>query len=176
VAVQGGERQTPLAARLREPTEEERAEAAVRQQSDSQPDARAPPREGNDALPPLPAARGERDSNSTGSTGSTEKSIDHPQRLSSSEMKNANAALQAKLAMDALERRDYELLALITQSANGSDAAAVDQPGGPRAPGTPTRPHGSAAYVNGHSRPRTSGAPEFEQPRTRGAEGAWCAR
>jgi hypothetical protein len=91
--------------------------------------------------------------------------------------KHGSAALQAKLAMDALERRDYELLALITQSAHGNDgndAAAVDQPGGPRAPGTPTRPAGSAAYVSDQSRPGQSAFRNVEQPRTEGAYARAC--
>lgn len=169
----GGERQTPLAARIRELTEEERTEAAAREQA--QPEVQAPPREEDGMLPPLSVQRhGDCDSNSTGSTNSTERSIHHP---SNSDMsKHASAALQAKLAMDALERRDYELLALITQSANGNDAAAVDKPGGPRAPGTPTRPAGTAAYVSDQSRPRTSAFRNVEQLRTRGTEGTYVRR
>jgi hypothetical protein len=173
----GGERQTPLSARIREPTEEERAEAAARQRP--QPETQSPLYEGNGTFPPLPVRpHGDRDSNSTGSTNSTEKSMHHSLRTpSTSDMsKHGSAALQAKLAMDALERRDYELLALITQSAHGNDgndAAAVDQPGGPRAPGTPTRPAGSAAYVSDQSRPgqsfRKSAFRNVEQPRSEGA-------
>jgi len=175
----GGERQTPLAARIREPTEEERAEAAARLRQ--HPETQAPLHEGNGTLPPLPVRpHGDRDSNSTGSTNSTEKSIHHPSRTPSTSdvSKHGGAALQAKLAMDALERRDYELLALITQSAQGNDrndAAAADQPGGPLAPGTPTRPVGSAAYVSDRSRPGKPAFRNVEQPCMAGAYVRECA-
>ena len=58
--------------------------------------------------------------------------------------------------MDALERRDYELLALIAQTtATTSEVySALDQPGGPRAPGTPTNPRGSAPPLNGNGQGR----------------------
>ena len=83
------------------------------------------------------------DTNSTGSTGSTERSEAHGENVKE---------ISAKLAMDALERRDYELLALITQAAqSGHDP--TDQPGGPRAPGTPINIQGSLPY----SQPRRPG-------------------
>jgi len=151
---QGGgvERPTPLAARIRESTEEERAETAAWQAD--QEELQAPARsQWHGSLPPVLGAEhvGGRGSTSTGSTGSTERSAD-PQWPAASD-KTIGAAAQAKLAMDALERKDYELLALITQAASSTlDSPSMHRPGGPRAPGTPTNPHGSAPYSNGHSR------------------------
>jgi hypothetical protein len=151
-----------LAARIREPTEEERA-----QTDEARPTQLPQPRAEECSLPPVegagapagnrPARAGARDSpstGSTGSTGSTARSEDVASHLS-----NGNGAgpstsfstVPVKLAMEALERRDYELLALIAAQAGPTDLSGVDQPGGPCAPGTPINPHGSAPYSNGRN-------------------------
>jgi len=113
-------------------------------------------------LPPVVATNhGERDSHSTGSTGSTERSEQTLSRTpsvrkASPVMKDAGEIMpvsKQKLAMDALQRGDYELLAMLTGGAgeleNNTDSPGID---GPRAPMTPTNPHGSAPYANGQTR------------------------
>ena len=118
--MQGGEqRNTPLALRIREPTEEERSEVlAERQQEQQQQSTR-----NGDLLPPVARAihvtsDSERDSNSTHSTDSTETSIPLPQRTPSAIIKGAVTREDIeRLALDALERNDYDLLAVITTHA-----------------------------------------------------------
>jgi len=119
--MQGGEqRNTPLALRIREPTDEERSEVlAARQQEQQQQSTR-----NGDLLPPVVRAihvtsDSERDSNSTHSTDSTETSIPLPQQTPSAIIKGAVTREDIeKLALDALERNDYDLLALITTHAS----------------------------------------------------------
>jgi len=183
---------TPLGARIRESTEEERAATAARHAT--QEELQAPVREQGHGsrfplLPPVLGAEAGawksssysasvgswRDSNSTGSTSSTERSAD-PQWPTASDSR-IGAAVRSKLAMDALERKDYKLLAFITQAASSTiDLPLMHQPGVPRTPDTPTNPHGSAPNSNNsNSRrtgTRTSIQAEHSNTRTRCMESA----
>ena len=182
------ERPSPLVARLREPTDEEVAAREHHHHHHQQTVDLQEPLGVNARLPPVStASHGERDSHSTGSTGSTERSEQAPSRTQSDikttpMSKDTGEILPAskqKLAMDALQRGDYELLAMIT--GNSTDSPGID---GPRAPVTPTNPHGSVPYSNGqvaryealavdqHSITSSTGRPESAPTHSRNLQGS----